>query len=72
MIAPIGREIPLYSPAVEYHSKHKFTKWILGAFCTNYGQRNKQKLNNLCKNTKTIIRLRLGDFRVILTSTLSQ
>ena len=24
-------------------------------FCTNYGQRNKQNLSNLCENTKTII-----------------
>jgi hypothetical protein len=26
----------------------------------------------LCKNTKTIIRLRLGDYRGLLTSTLSR
>jgi mRNA-degrading endonuclease RelE of RelBE toxin-antitoxin system len=28
--------------------------------------------NNLCKNTKTIIRLRLGDYRGIFTSTSSR
>jgi mRNA-degrading endonuclease RelE of RelBE toxin-antitoxin system len=27
---------------------------------------------DLCKNTKTIIRLRLGDYRGLLTSTLSR
>jgi mRNA-degrading endonuclease RelE of RelBE toxin-antitoxin system len=36
----------------------------------NSNQKNKKK--NLCKNTKTIIRLRLGDYRAIFTSTSSR
>jgi mRNA-degrading endonuclease RelE of RelBE toxin-antitoxin system len=36
----------------------------------NSNQKNTKK--NLCKNTKTIIRLRLGDYRAIFTSTSSR
>jgi hypothetical protein len=36
----------------------------------NSDQKNTKK--NLCKNTKTIIRLRLGDYRRISTSTSSR
>jgi mRNA-degrading endonuclease RelE of RelBE toxin-antitoxin system len=62
-------------------TKPKFTKWRLaGGFVEVTDKEISEiKINsvpkntkNLCKNTKTIIRLRLGDYRGIFTSTSSR
>ena len=77
MIGKIWRDIPLYSPTSEYNSKNKMatSRFVeimdkeISEIKINSVPKNTK---DLCKMTKTIIRLRLGDYREIFTSTSSR
>jgi mRNA-degrading endonuclease RelE of RelBE toxin-antitoxin system len=78
VIGKIWRDIPLYSPTIsEYNSKNKMaTSRSLEIMDKEISEiKINSVLKNtkdLCKMTKTIIRLRLGDYREIFTSTSSR
>jgi mRNA-degrading endonuclease RelE of RelBE toxin-antitoxin system len=73
MIGQIWRIKLLYSPTGEYN-KTEIYKMAASHFVeVNDNEICEIKISvNLCKNTKTIIRLSFADYRVIFTSTSSR